>query len=152
MGVLWASQDDKANVISSALQHSQLLCVKLAQRCSSAAWSPEAKLTPGTARPRLTLSPRKGPSRTSLGLEMTHFALSCLCLLRSPRCHPERQLQRRSKDENASNCSAFLSSRTAYEQGRGAYCLASCVLKEAGSAVLDKPTQDRKQTLAQMDS
>lgn len=66
--------------------------------------------------------PSKGPSCTSLGPVMTHFALSCLWLLRSPLYYPERQFQRRSQDENASLHSIFLSPRAVHEAGWGA-CL-----------------------------
>lgn len=74
--------------------------------------------------------PSRGPSCTSLGPEMTHFALSCLWLLRSPLYYPERQLQRRSQDENASHHSAFLSPRAVHDQGWGA-CL-PCPLQTEG--------------------
>lgn len=79
---------------------------------------------------------------------MTHFAPFCLWLLRSPLCYPERQLWRRSKDENTSKFwIPFLQDHSSGRMGS----LLPCQLctGEVGSPALYNPAQDHRQAPAQ---
>lgn len=74
---------------------------------------PQGKTHPGHSMPSPDPQSQEVSLMNLIRAWVTHFALSYLWLLRSPRCYPERQFQRRSKDENVSSRSSFLSSSVA---------------------------------------